>query len=210
MIDNLRRIQRRVKVLKASDAGPVHPFKSSLMPSFVILPFIQCHQTRGCALCGGFSNPLLRESGLLCAGDCPKQRPAQFLPRESDCESFIASPLRACRRDRHRMFSDGAPCEKKAARHFAHTFSLAGLTANHITPSSCGSRVRYWMASAICDTARCSAPSRSAMVRATLRMRSCARAVRPCCCMRAQAGAPESAANSQWVRIWRVSSARLA
>ena len=30
MIDNLRRIQRRVKVLKASDAGPVHPFKVEL------------------------------------------------------------------------------------------------------------------------------------------------------------------------------------
>ena len=30
------------------------------MPSLVMLPFIQCHQTRGRAPLGGFSKPLLR------------------------------------------------------------------------------------------------------------------------------------------------------
>ena len=37
------------------------------MPSLVMLPFIQCHQTRGRALPGGFSKPLFSGSGLLCA-----------------------------------------------------------------------------------------------------------------------------------------------
>jgi hypothetical protein len=38
------------------------------MPSLVMFPFIQCHQTRGRALSGGFSNPLLSGSAPLCAG----------------------------------------------------------------------------------------------------------------------------------------------
>ena len=37
------------------------------MPSLVMLPFIQCHHTRGRAPAGGFSNPLLSGSGLFCA-----------------------------------------------------------------------------------------------------------------------------------------------
>src|ERR1022692_512446 len=35
--------------------------RSSLMPSLAMLPFIQCHQTRGLALSGGSRNP--RSSG---------------------------------------------------------------------------------------------------------------------------------------------------
>ncbi len=41
--------------------------RSSLMPSLVMLPFIQCHHTRGRAPLGGFSNPFLSGSNLLCA-----------------------------------------------------------------------------------------------------------------------------------------------
>src|SRR5690348_1884624 len=45
------------------------------MPSSVMLPFIQCHHTRGRAPAGGFSNPLLSESTRfvfgLAAVDCP-------------------------------------------------------------------------------------------------------------------------------------------
>src|ERR1700730_10362824 len=36
------------------------------MPSFVILPLSQCHHTRGRAPFGGFSNPLLSGSALVC------------------------------------------------------------------------------------------------------------------------------------------------
>lgn len=42
------------------------------------------------------------------------------------------------------------------------------------------SSVRYWMASAMCFGSICCEPSRSATVRATFRIRSWARAVRPC------------------------------
>jgi hypothetical protein len=45
--------------------------------------------------------------------------------------------------------------------------------------SHCRSRVRYWMASATCAAVISSAPARSAMVRATLQIRSCARALSP-------------------------------
>ena len=40
---------------------------SALMPSLEMLPFIQCHHTRGRALAGGFSNPLLSGSDWSCA-----------------------------------------------------------------------------------------------------------------------------------------------
>ena len=43
--------------------------KSSLIPSCVMFPFIQCHHTRGLALAGGFANPLLSESDGLWATD---------------------------------------------------------------------------------------------------------------------------------------------
>jgi hypothetical protein len=33
-----------------------------LIPCLLIFPFIQCHHTRGRALCGGFTKPLFRES----------------------------------------------------------------------------------------------------------------------------------------------------
>src|SRR5438128_11049285 len=41
--------------------------RSSLIPSFVILPFIQCHHTRGRAPLGGFSKPCYRASDEVCA-----------------------------------------------------------------------------------------------------------------------------------------------
>src|ERR1700761_577440 len=37
------------------------------MPSLVMLPFIQCHQTRGRAPSGGFSKPRCKASEALCA-----------------------------------------------------------------------------------------------------------------------------------------------
>src|ERR1035438_1976180 len=40
------------------------------MPSLEILPFIQCHQTRGRALWGGWRKPWRRESFAVGAGDC--------------------------------------------------------------------------------------------------------------------------------------------
>ena len=40
------------------------------MPSLVMLPFIQCHHTRGRALWGGFSKPLLSGSPLAARGAC--------------------------------------------------------------------------------------------------------------------------------------------
>src|SRR4029077_10977484 len=43
--------------------------KSSLIPSLVMLPFIQCHHTRGLAEFGGFLNPSSREAGAFCAKD---------------------------------------------------------------------------------------------------------------------------------------------
>src|SRR6185437_13234509 len=46
--------------------------RSSLMPSLVILPFIQCHHTRGFALSGGFSKPLCSESVVFCAAAMPR------------------------------------------------------------------------------------------------------------------------------------------
>src|ERR1035438_10497081 len=41
--------------------------RSSLMPSLVMLPFIQCHQTRGLALSGGFWKPRASGSPEFCA-----------------------------------------------------------------------------------------------------------------------------------------------
>src|SRR5256885_998854 len=37
--------------------------RSSLIPSLEMLPFIQCHQTRGLADCGGLSKPCFSASG---------------------------------------------------------------------------------------------------------------------------------------------------
>ena len=37
-----------------------------------MLPFIQCHQTRGRALAGGFSKPLLSGSACFCAAAMPR------------------------------------------------------------------------------------------------------------------------------------------
>src|ERR1035437_2023514 len=38
--------------------------RSSLMPSLLMFPFIQCHHTSGRALCGGFTKPLFSESAV--------------------------------------------------------------------------------------------------------------------------------------------------
>src|SRR2546421_4499636 len=42
--------------------------RSSLIPSFVMFPFIQCHQTRGFAESGGFRKPLSSVSPTACPG----------------------------------------------------------------------------------------------------------------------------------------------
>src|SRR6266403_2124401 len=42
--------------------------RSSLIPSLVMFPFIQCHQTRGFALSGGFRKPLSSVSPTVCPG----------------------------------------------------------------------------------------------------------------------------------------------
>src|SRR5436309_3318228 len=48
--------------------------RSSLMPSWVTLPFIQCHQTRGFAELGGFRNPRSSAS----PEPCPRAPPARL------------------------------------------------------------------------------------------------------------------------------------
>src|SRR5258708_5925644 len=51
--------------------------KSSLMPSLVMLPFIQCHQTRGLAEFGGFLKPSSREAVTFCEKDGGARVPAK-------------------------------------------------------------------------------------------------------------------------------------
>src|SRR6266700_920768 len=58
------------------------------MPSLVMFPFIQCHQTRGRAPLGGFSNPLLSGS----AEACPHAAPA---PKTSRANEVVRSLLHA-------------------------------------------------------------------------------------------------------------------
>ncbi len=43
----------RVKILEAADADSAIAFRSSVMPCFVTLPFIQCHHVCGFADAGG-------------------------------------------------------------------------------------------------------------------------------------------------------------
>src|ERR1700761_8133226 len=57
------------------------------------------------------------------------------------------------------------------------------------------------MASAMCLTTMVGALSRSAIVRATFRMRSWARALRPCCVMARSSRRSQSAESSQNVRM---------
>src|SRR5215469_6952305 len=45
--------------------------KSSLIPSLVMLPFIQCHHTRGLAESGGALNPASKGSPALATCACP-------------------------------------------------------------------------------------------------------------------------------------------
>ena len=59
------------------------------------------------------------------------------------------------------------------------------------------SRVRYCMASAMWPTVMASSASRSAMVRATFNIRSCARALRPCCCIARSSSRSASGESSQ-------------
>jgi hypothetical protein len=65
------------------------------------------------------------------------------------------------------------------------------------------SKVRYCIASAMCLGSMAAAPSRSATVRATFRMRSWARAVSPCWFMARSRSRSQSADSSQKVRMWR-------
>ena len=65
------------------------------------------------------------------------------------------------------------------------------------------SNVRYWIASAMCLGWIAAALSRSAIVRATFRMRSCARAVIPCWVMARSSSRSHSADSSHEVRICR-------
>src|SRR6267378_998747 len=59
--------------------------RSSLIPSFVMFPFIQCHQTRGFAESGGFRKPLSSVS----EDDCPARRaPRPTLNKKSGKTSF--------------------------------------------------------------------------------------------------------------------------
>jgi len=62
LVDKLRRVEGGVEILEAADATRCIHSKSSLMPSLVMLPFIQCHQTRGRAELGGLSKPARRGS----------------------------------------------------------------------------------------------------------------------------------------------------
>jgi hypothetical protein len=52
-----------------------------------MLPFIQCHQTRGRALAGGFSKLLLRESGFVC-GAAANGRARASVSREPDTKQL--------------------------------------------------------------------------------------------------------------------------
>src|SRR3977135_1986758 len=64
--------------------------RSSLIPSFVMFPFIQCHQTRGFAESGGFRKPLSSVS----LGVCPGARATrQTVNRESSETSFTKSQV---------------------------------------------------------------------------------------------------------------------
>src|SRR5579871_190155 len=77
-----------------SPARCIHS-RSAVMPSLLMLPFIQCHQTRGRAPLGGFSKPLRRAS----AEACPQAAPAAkaIKTNESDIhrlhvQSILFSP----------------------------------------------------------------------------------------------------------------------
>src|ERR1035441_792997 len=60
--------------------------RSSLIPSFVMLPFIQCHQTRGLALLGGFWKPRSNGSPGFCAGTA--QAPSKAAAKAVKPSSF--------------------------------------------------------------------------------------------------------------------------
>src|SRR5450755_1139430 len=76
--------------------------KSSLMPSLVMLPFIQCHHTRGLAEFGGFSKPLFNGSAAFCANAILATRAIArmplaahtFLHHRTGARFFISSYLR--------------------------------------------------------------------------------------------------------------------
>src|ERR1017187_7390915 len=60
--------------------------RSSLIPSLVMLPFIQCHQTRGLALLGGFWKPRSSGSPGFCAGTA--QAPSKAAAKAVKPSSF--------------------------------------------------------------------------------------------------------------------------
>src|SRR5215472_7670339 len=67
--------------------------RSSLMPSLVMLPFIQCHQTRGLAELGGFLNPSSRDAGVFCATVDAAKANRMIARVRSFRESLIGSSL---------------------------------------------------------------------------------------------------------------------
>src|SRR3954468_18304529 len=71
--------------------------KSSLIPSLVIFPFIQCHQTRGFAESGGLRKPAVKGSLAVCAAThTPKQISDTTSPntRMNECVDLrIVPPL---------------------------------------------------------------------------------------------------------------------
>ena len=71
LVDNLRCPKCCIKVLKPCNSHRCIHSRSSLMPSWVIFPFIQCHQTRGRALLGGSSKPLFSGSKAFWAHAVP-------------------------------------------------------------------------------------------------------------------------------------------
>src|ERR1035438_4229225 len=70
--------------------------RSALMPSLVMLPFIQCHQTRGLALSGGFWKPCWSASPEFCAETIHAPTSAVRRTAEPACVARLKSCIYVC------------------------------------------------------------------------------------------------------------------
>src|SRR5215467_2801721 len=106
--------------------------RSSLMPSLVMLPFIQCHQTRGLAELGGFLNPSSSDGGFCAAADTARANSMIAKVRRVR-ESLIGSSLSIWL-----ATPDGLDPGEKTHNEFAFAI-LPNMTALGFT-------VRFWVA----------------------------------------------------------------
>src|SRR5581483_8943473 len=96
------------------------------MPSLVILPFIQCHHTRGRALCGGFSKPFINVSSVFWAVTHAPLSSSNTAPVDAIPFRRTALPFFACSISRPHL-----ECERGFFQHALDTTIPYYISGSH-------------------------------------------------------------------------------